>query len=111
MSSSRTAYCWGYNGDGDLGDGTTTNRASPVLVLGGLSFAQVSEAGDGYGCGVTTSRAAYCWGLNVSGNLGDGTTTGRTSPVLVLGGQTFARVSTASDYRRWRDFSPPLSVS
>ena len=98
VSTARAAYCWGYNGDGDLGDGTTIDRTSPVPVVGGLSFTQVTAAGDGYSCAVTTGHAAYCWGLNVSGNLGDGTTTQQTSPVLVLGGLSFSQVSAGDDY-------------
>ncbi len=53
-----------------------------MAVGGGLSFARVS-AGVGHTCGVTTAGAAYCWGYDVSGQLGDGTTTDRLSPVRV----------------------------
>src|SRR3989442_1345175 len=52
------AYCWGNNGSGGLGDGTTTDRMSPVAVLGGLSFAAV-RAGGSDSCGVRTGGAAY----------------------------------------------------
>src|SRR2546428_839406 len=86
------AYCWGDNGSGELGDGTMTSRASPVLVLGGLTFAAVSAAAY-HTCSVTTADAAYCWGDNASGQLGDGTTADRTSPVAVLGGRTLSAVS------------------
>src|SRR6266581_3029953 len=86
------AYCWGNNGSGGLGDGTTTDRMSPVAVLGGLSFAAV-RAGGSDSCGVRTGGAAYCWGLNSYGQLGDGTMTSQVSPVAVTGGLTFAAVS------------------
>jgi alpha-tubulin suppressor-like RCC1 family protein len=78
------AYCWGENGFGQLGDGTTVSyRVSPVPVSGGLSFAAVS-AGTYHTCGVTTGGAGYCWGSNYTGQLGDGTTTYRSSsPVRV----------------------------
>src|SRR3989454_3814683 len=91
-------YCWGANGSGQLGDGTMTNRSSPVLVQApaGVSFAAVT-GGDLHTCGLTTglSAAAYCWGGNGSGQLGDGTMTSRSSPVLVQApaGVSFAAVT------------------
>lgn len=93
VTTAGATYCWGYNEYGQLGDGTTSTRTTPVLVVGGLRFAQVS-AGDIYHtCAVTTSGAAYCWGANDAGQLGDGTTIHRTSPVPVVGGLTFAQLS------------------
>ena len=47
------------------------------------TFARVS-AGGAHTCGVTAGGAAYCWGYNGDGELGDGTTTNRLSPVLVV---------------------------
>src|SRR5438552_2200718 len=80
------AYCWGANGSGQLGDGTMTNRSSPVLVQApaGVSFAAVT-GGDLHTCGLAAglSAAAYCWGGNGSGQLGDGTMTSQSNPVLV----------------------------
>jgi alpha-tubulin suppressor-like RCC1 family protein len=75
------AYCWGDNSQGQLGDGTTTSRPSPVRVAGDVSFAAVHAGGSGqalgyHTCGVTAAGAAYCWGQNARGQLGDGTTTG-----------------------------------
>jgi alpha-tubulin suppressor-like RCC1 family protein len=90
------AYCWGVNSDGELGDGTTTQRLTPVPVLGGLKFRQVS-AGQGHTCGVTTDNRAYCWGNNLFHQLGDGTTTTRLTPVPVAGGLRFRQVS-VGDY-------------
>src|SRR5437870_9365167 len=81
---SAAAYCWGGNGSGQLGDGTKTNQLTPVLVQApaGVSFAAVT-AGAAHTCGVTAAGAAYCWGDNGFGQLGDGTTTSQSSPVLV----------------------------
>src|SRR5437588_8882278 len=92
VTTAGAAYCWGYNGDGELGNGTTTTSPTPVAVSGGLTWAAVS-AGLYHTCGVTTAGAAYCWGYNGDGELGDGTTTASTTPVAVTGGLTFAPVS------------------
>src|SRR2546425_524199 len=77
-------YCWGGNGSGQLGDGTTMSQSSPVLVQtpAGVSFTALT-AGTAQTCGVTAAGVAYCWGANGSGQLGDGTTTSRSTPVLV----------------------------
>src|SRR5881296_115992 len=93
---SAAAYCWGGNGSGQLGDGTTTNQLTPVPVQApaGVSFAAVT-AGAAHTCGVTAAGAAYCWGDNGFGQLGDGTTTSQSSPVLVQAppGVSFAAVT------------------
>jgi alpha-tubulin suppressor-like RCC1 family protein len=89
------AYCWGSNLYGELGDGTTgTSRTSPRAVIGGLRFRQV-DVGDGHTCGVTTANVGYCWGFNLTGQLGDGTTIDRLRPVKVVGGHRFTQVIAA----------------
>jgi alpha-tubulin suppressor-like RCC1 family protein len=88
LMTSGSAYCWGYNAFGQLGDGTMIDRITPVAVSGGLTFEAVS-AGSWHTCGVTTSGSAYCWGRNAGGQLGDGTTTDRYDPVAVVGGLGF----------------------
>jgi alpha-tubulin suppressor-like RCC1 family protein len=71
--------------DGELGDGTTIfTRLTPRLVAGGLTLNQVS-AGAFHTCGKTTGSLGYCWGNNVSGELGNGTNAGSTTPVAVAG--------------------------
>src|SRR6266700_4924205 len=98
LSTSRAAYCWGDDVFGQLGDGSTSSpwyRPSPAPVAGGLRFTMLS-AGVWHTWVVTTAGAAYCWGDNFFGQLGDGTTAGRTTPVPVAGGLRFAAVSAGS---------------
>jgi alpha-tubulin suppressor-like RCC1 family protein len=79
------AYCWGSNGNGRLGDGTTTDRLTPVEVIlpaGVTSFSAVS-AGDRHTCAIGNNGLAYCWGENFNGKLGDGSQTHRSTPVAV----------------------------
>jgi alpha-tubulin suppressor-like RCC1 family protein len=97
VTTDNRAYCWGYNGAGQLGDGTTAERNRPTAVAGGLSFRHVS-AGISHTCGLTTEGAAYCWGGNEDGKLGDGTTTQRLTPVAVAGGRQFRQVTAGWDH-------------
>ena len=83
-----SAWAWGYNYNGRLGDNTTTNRSSPVSVVGGFSdWCQIS-AGSCHTAAVRTGGSAWSWGFNNSGQLGDNTSTSRSSPVSVVGGFT-----------------------
>lgn len=87
------AYCWGYNQNGQLGDGTETSRSSPVAVAGSLTFVNVTT-GTAHTCGVTAGGPAYCWGLNTYGQLGDGGANQvRLSPVQVIASVTFRYVA------------------
>ena len=92
--SSGDAYCWGQNGFGQLGDGTTSDQQTPTMVSGGLSFASLS-AGASYTCGITTGGDTYCWGINFLGQLGDSTRTDRSTPVQVVGGLSFVKLTAA----------------
>ncbi len=86
VTSDGIAWAWGFNGQGRLGDGTTVSKTSPVSVIGGITnWSQVS-AGDSHSLGVTSSGIAWAWGSNGQGQLGDGTTVTKSSPVSVIGG-------------------------
>jgi alpha-tubulin suppressor-like RCC1 family protein len=94
ITTSNDLYSWGFNGNGQIGNGNQTSQSSPVLVLGGLKFSQIiPHAQSQYAMGITTSGDMYGWGANVAGNLGDGTANSRSSPVLVLGGLKWSNVS------------------
>ena len=80
-----SAKCWGRNSKGQIGNGTTLDQSSLATVLGLSSGARFISAGSMHTCAVTTTGGAKCWGDNSYGQLGDGTTTDRTSPVNVNG--------------------------
>jgi alpha-tubulin suppressor-like RCC1 family protein len=95
LTNAATAYCWGYNADGQLGDNDTSLvNPTPVAVAGGLRFKSLSVSKvEGVTCGLTTTGAAYCWGDNDDGQLGDRTRTRRLTPTPVAGGLTFKSLS------------------
>lgn len=85
-----TVACWGANGSGRLGDGTTTDRPSPVDVLvapAGPSLSGVTAiaAGSDHTCALMADTTVRCWGAGGSGQLGDGLGAASTSPVTVSG--------------------------
>ncbi|MCH2546957.1 MAG: hypothetical protein MK052_05055 [Alphaproteobacteria bacterium] len=88
-------YCWGRNTNYTLGDGTNTNRNTPTkvsspagIVLGQLTLSSKRT------CAIGSDNEVYCWGVNVSGELGDGTLTTRSIPTKAInpGGVAFAKV-------------------
>ncbi len=87
------AKCWGFNGNGRLGDGFTDDSPIPVQVSGLTSQVTAISAGGAHTCaihntageGETEALAAKCWGLNGNGQLGDGSSTKRLTPVQVSG--------------------------
>jgi alpha-tubulin suppressor-like RCC1 family protein len=63
--------CWGKNDEGQIGDGTMTDRPDPTPVLPGTSWLDASVSGD-MTCGITSTHLLYCWGDNIYGGLGNG---------------------------------------
>jgi alpha-tubulin suppressor-like RCC1 family protein len=94
VTTDNRAFCWGRNGQGRLGDGTTTDidRVRPVAVTGGLFFLQVSPGGD-HTCGVTTANRVYCWGNNSYGQLGAGAVGLSPTPIPIASGRRFREVT------------------
>eukprot|EP00900_Chrysochromulina_parva_P003276 jgi/Chrpa1/1294/Chrysochromulina_OHIO_Genome00005895-RA len=85
VTASALLKCWGSNGNGMLGDGTTTNRAAPTTINVGGAVGLLA-LGESHTCAyVTNSTLLKCWGRNSFGQLGDGTTTDRISPTLFPG--------------------------
>jgi alpha-tubulin suppressor-like RCC1 family protein len=85
LTSVHGVKCWGLNDHGQLGDGTTSDRSTPVDVSGLGRGAIGITAGGFYSCAVTSAGGAKCWGANGAGALGDGTETRRLRPVAVVG--------------------------
>ena len=94
-----TLWTWGRNGYGQLGDGTTTNRCSPGTVAGG-GTTWCTAAADFYFVGaIKTDGTLWTWGRNVSGQLGTGNTTSRSSPGTTTGGGTnWCSISAGSEF-------------
>jgi alpha-tubulin suppressor-like RCC1 family protein len=81
--SSGHVECWGENGNGELGVGDTTDRASPTRVPGIDDAVQIAT-GSTHTCALRASGVVECWGLNTSGELGDGTEVSHNTPAPVM---------------------------
>jgi alpha-tubulin suppressor-like RCC1 family protein len=92
-------YCWGYNGDGQLGIGVAPAGSGPVFALpqpsgtsGNLTFGQISS-GRFHNCSLTLAGVGYCWGLNVDGRLGSGNTTTALTPTAIVSTRPYSSIS------------------
>jgi alpha-tubulin suppressor-like RCC1 family protein len=89
LRSNGTVWAWGYNQDGELGNGTTSNSSVPLQVSS-LSRVTMIAAGSDSSLAVRTNiltgrQSVLAWGSNTAGELGDGTHTARSTPVGVTG--------------------------
>ncbi len=104
-------YCWGYNGDGQLGIGVAPAGSGPVFALpqpsgtaGNLTFGQIS-AGRFHNCSLTLAGVGYCWGVNVDGRLGTGGTITAISPTAVISTRPYASISAGQGHSCSIDFA------
>ena len=117
LKTDKTAYCWGSNGFGQLGDNSIIDKLTPVQVLGvgGVgNLANVSQISGGafHTCAIITSGLAYCWGGNGNGQLGDGTTNGALTPVRILdvGGSSYINLNPTAFVKKIMTGSEGLSA-
>ncbi len=101
LDTTGKAWCWGSDGSGRLGDGDDgqADEYAPVAVAGGHRFTRLT-AGYNHTCGIDDAGAAWCWGGDDFGQVGDGDTNQTTfvyAPVAVAGGHRFTRLA-AGDY-------------
>ena len=82
LTASGTVWCWGANTHGEVGDGTTTLRASPVQVVGLGNVTRSITAGSGFTCALDSLQRVLCFGNNGNGELGLNDTVDRTFPVV-----------------------------
>jgi hypothetical protein len=85
LTSSGAVKCWGLNHDGQLGDGTRVDKKTPADVMGLTSGVKTVAAGERHTCAVTHDGAVKCWGDNEYGQLGDGTGSDSSIPIVVSG--------------------------
>ncbi|MBS1961628.1 MAG: hypothetical protein JST04_05400 [Bdellovibrionales bacterium] len=90
--------CWGYNSNGQLGSGSTSNQLGATSVSTLSSGVTALAAGLAHTCALLSDGSMKCWGLNSSGQLGDGTTTQATTPVVVTGGLTATAIAAGQSH-------------
>jgi len=104
--------CWGRNAEGQLGRGNTAGSLTPVDVTGLTSGVTAISGGYKHMCALTTAGGAKCWGLNSTGQVGNGTTVDATTPTdvtgltsgvasIVVGDRTTCAVTTTGAARCW----------
>ena len=107
LDSEGQIYAWGYNYNGQLGNGDTTDSNTPVKVdtsgvLAGKTISQIS-AGGAHSLALDSEGQIYAWGSNIYGQLGNGDTTSSNTPVKVdtsgvLAGKTITQISAGSGH-------------
>ena len=100
LTTSGAAYCWGNFGTNAYTANGVAGSATPAALPGGLTFTALDvsrgSGADTHACALVASGAAWCWGSNRKGQLGNGTTVNSAAPVPVSGGLTFTALTTGS---------------
>ena len=93
------AWAWGNNGTGQLGDNSVNNRTTPVSVLGAVKTFCLISAGNNFTVGLEKNGRVWGWGNNFYGQLGDGTSVSKRTPVSVGGAtKTFCEIATSKQH-------------
>jgi alpha-tubulin suppressor-like RCC1 family protein len=95
LATGGIAYCWGRDSEGQLGDARLINSTTPIPVVSGESPAVFNAitAGGFHSCALASGGAAFCWGGNNLGQLGNGGDVAADVPVAVAGGLSFVSIS------------------
>ena len=101
IDTSGKAWCWGYDGAGQVGDGDDgqASKFAPVAVADNHIFATVT-AGGSHTCGIDTTGKAWCWGYDTNGQVGDGDDgqASKFAPVAVAGSLTFTHLTAGMNH-------------
>jgi alpha-tubulin suppressor-like RCC1 family protein len=84
LLSDKTVWCWGSNGNGELGTPGAANPSTATKVAS-LSGVTAVASGSGHSCAILSDKTVQCWGENANGQLGNNSTTDSPSPVVVSG--------------------------
>ena len=99
LKADGSVWAWGYNGNGQLGDGSKIERAAPVEVLPPGSGVIQIAAGKIYSLALKADGSVWAWGNNAWGQMGDGTKTDRLSPISVLPpGSNVIKIAAGKDF-------------
>jgi len=91
LKADGSAWCWGGNDEGMLGDASNIDKTAPAAVSGGHVFTKL--VADAYStCGIKTDGTAMCWGANWDYQIGDGGTASSNTPVAVSGGYQWKEI-------------------
>jgi YVTN family beta-propeller protein len=90
-------WTWGYNSDGQLGDGTITDRPSPVPIGTATDWVSVS-GGQYHSLALKSNGTLWAWGANVQGQLGNGTTNPTLSPIQIGTATDWALISAGASH-------------
>ncbi len=107
LKTDGSLWCWGRNDRGQLGDGTTFAKSSPVKVAALANIVKVA-LGEGHSCALRTDGSLWCWGGNEDGEIGDGTVVDKHTPaqVTALGSEVVdLAVGDGSSFARKKDGS------